>query len=135
KASQAQLARGARMVELLKQPQYQPNAVEDQVISIWTGANGYLDDVPVEDVRRFEQELLEFMRTRKPDVGKAIVSRGPLCDDAEAQLKAAVEDFKQGFQSSEVHTAPPSEAEAEADEEDASEPVQRRKPPAPRREG
>src|SRR5213078_3589422 len=70
KASQAQLARGARMVELLKQPQYQPQPVEDQVISIWTGANGYLDDVPVEDVRRFERELLEYMRTRKPEVGK-----------------------------------------------------------------
>src|SRR6266550_873327 len=60
KASQAQLARGARMVELLKQPQYRPFPVEDQVISIWTGANGYLDDLPVEDARRFEQELLEF---------------------------------------------------------------------------
>jgi F-type H+-transporting ATPase subunit alpha len=135
KASQAQLARGARMVELLKQPQYRPAPVEDQVIAIWTGANGHLDDVPVEDVRRFEQELLEYMRTRKPEVGKAIVEGGALSEEVEAQLKAAVEDFQQGFQSSEQHTAPPSEEPVEGEEEDSSETVQRRKPPAPKREG
>ena len=122
------------MVELLKQPQYQPNAVEDQVISIWAGANGYLDDVPVEDVRRFEQELLEFMRTRKPDVGKAIVSGGALSDEVEAQLKAAALDFKQGFQSSEG-APPPTGEPVEGEDEDASETVQRRRPPAPRQEG
>src|SRR3954465_11759528 len=101
KASQAQLARGARMVELLKQPQYRPVPVEEQVISLWAGANGYLDDVPVEDVRRFEAELLEFMRTRKEEVGKAIVEGGALTDDVAAQLKEAVEEFTKGFQASE----------------------------------
>src|SRR3954463_8221510 len=90
KASQAQLARGARMVELLKQPQYRPVPVEEQVISLWAGANGYLDDVPVEDVRRFESELLEFMRTRKEEVGKAIVEGGAITDDVETQLKEAI---------------------------------------------
>jgi F-type H+-transporting ATPase subunit alpha len=132
KASQAQLARGARMVELLKQPQYRPYSVEDQVISIWTGANGLVDDIPVEDVRRFEQELLEYMRTRKPDVGKAIVEGGALTDEITEELRAAVEDFKQGFQSSEVHTAPKSEEAVEGEDEDASETVQRRRPPKPR---
>jgi F-type H+-transporting ATPase subunit alpha len=135
KASQAQLARGARMVEVLKQPQYQPVPVEEQVISLWAGANGYLDDVPVEDVRRFEAELLEFLRTRKPEVGKAIVEGGALSDDVEQQLKAAIEDFRQGFQTTEQHTAPPSEEPVEGDEEDTSETVQRRRPPAPHKEG
>src|SRR3954467_4352356 len=132
KASQAQLARGARMVELLKQPQYRPVPVEEQVISLWAGANGYLDDVPVEDVRRFEAELLEFMRTRKEEVGKAIVEGGALTDDVEAQLKEAVEEFTKGFQASEQHTAPKSEEPVEGEDEDASETVQRRRPPAPR---
>jgi F-type H+/Na+-transporting ATPase subunit alpha len=134
KASQAQLARGARMVELLKQPQYRPNPVEDQVIAIWTGANGYLDDLPVEDVKRFEQELLEFMRTRKPEVGNAIVEGGALSEEVEGQLKDAVEDFRRGFQSSEVHTAPKSEEAVEGEEEDSSETVQRRRPPAPKKQ-
>ncbi len=129
KASQAQLARGARMVELLKQPQYRPFSVEDQVISIWTGGNGYLDDIPVEDVRRFEEELLEFMRTRKPEVGKAIVEGGTLSDEVAGQIKAAVEEFAQGFRSSEVHTAPPSEEPVEGADEDATEKLQRRVPP------
>jgi F-type H+-transporting ATPase subunit alpha len=123
------------MVELLKQPQYQPVPVEEQVISLWTGANGYLDDVPVEDVRRFEAELLEFLRTRKPEVGKAIVDGGALTDEVEQQLKAAIEDFQQGFQASEQHTAPSHEEPVEGEEEDASETVQRRRPPAPHKEG
>src|SRR4051795_2637163 len=129
KASQAQLARGARMGELLKQPQYRPVPVEEQVISLWAGANGYLDDIPVEDVRRFESELLEFMRTRKPEVGKAMVEGGALTEDVEGQLKAAIEDFKQGFQASEGHTAPKSEEPVEGEDEDSSETVQRRRPP------
>ncbi len=133
KASQAQLARGSRMVELLKQPQYRPFPVEDQVISIWVGGNGYLDDIPVEDVRRFEQELLEFMRTRKPEVGKAIVKGGALSDDVTEQLKAAVEEFREGFQSSEVHTAPKSEEPLEAQDEDSTEKLQKRV--RPRKEG
>jgi F-type H+/Na+-transporting ATPase subunit alpha len=135
KASQAQLARGARMVELLKQPQYQPFPVEDQVISIWAGAKGYLDDIPVSDVPRFEQELLEFMRTRRPEVGKALVDQGALSDELEVQLKDAVEEFKQGFRSSEEHTAPVSEESVEGREEDEQERIQKRVPPPPRSEG
>jgi F-type H+/Na+-transporting ATPase subunit alpha len=129
KASQAQLARGARMVELLKQPQYRPFPVEDQVISIWAGANGYLDDIPVEDVRRFEEELLEYMRTRRPEVGKAIVEGGALSDEVAAQLKEAIEEFVELFRPAEVHTAPKSEEPVEGEEEDETEKLQKRVPP------
>ena len=68
KSSQRQLERGARLVELLKQPQYSPIAVEDQVIAIYAGTNGYIDDIPVADVKRFERELLEFVHSRHPDI-------------------------------------------------------------------
>jgi F-type H+-transporting ATPase subunit alpha len=134
RASQAQLARGARMVELLKQPQYRPFPVEDQVISIWAGANGYLDDIPVEDVRRFEEDLLEFMRTRKQEVGKALVGGGALTDEVAEQLKSAVEEFKQGFRPS-GEKPPPKEKEVEGQEEDAEEKVQRRVRPRKERQG
>src|SRR5213083_1720567 len=76
KASQQQLARGARTVEILKQPQYRPMSVQDQIVSIWTVTNGYLDDVPVSDVRRFERELLDFMGTAKNDIGQKLVETG-----------------------------------------------------------
>jgi F-type H+-transporting ATPase subunit alpha len=127
KASQQQIARGQRMVELLKQPQYRPLAVDEEVISIWTGGNGYLDDVPVEDVRRFETELLEFVRTRKAEVAKAIVESGALSDDVLEQLRAAVEEFKEGFRASEdagVH--PGAEDTPEGVDEDSAETLQRR---------
>ena len=65
------------MVELLKQGQYQPVPVEKQVIAIWAGGNGYLDDIPVEDVRRFEAELLEFMDASHPDVASTSATRAP----------------------------------------------------------
>src|SRR5215210_5141945 len=87
KASRDQLERGARMVELLKQGQYQPVPVEKQVISIWAGGNGYLDDIPVEDVQRFETELLEFMDASHPDVGEHIRAQGTLPEEVEAKLK------------------------------------------------
>jgi F-type H+/Na+-transporting ATPase subunit alpha len=106
KASRDQLERGARMVELLKQGQYQPVPVEKQVISIWAGGNGYLDDIPVEDVQRFETELLEFMDASHPDVGEHIRNEGTLPDEVEANLKAAVEQFKSRFRPSGERAAP-----------------------------
>ena len=106
KASRDQLERGARMVELLKQGQYQPVPVEKQVISIWAGGNGYLDDIPVEDVQRFETELLEFMDASHPDVGEHIRNEGTLPDEVEAKLKAAVEQFKSRFRPSGERAAP-----------------------------
>jgi F-type H+-transporting ATPase subunit alpha len=106
KASRDQLERGARMVELLKQGQYEPMPVEKQVISIWAGANGYLDDLPVEDARRFERELLEFMDASHPDVGEHIRNEGTLPDEVEATLKEAVEQFKGRFRPSGERPAP-----------------------------
>ena len=67
-ASRAQLDRGARLVELLKQPQYSPLPVERQVVAVWAGTNGYLDDVPVEDVRRFEDEFLDYLRRNRAGI-------------------------------------------------------------------
>jgi len=95
-ASKAQLTRGARLMELLKQGQYSPYPVEDQVASIWAGTKGKLDDVPLEDVRRFEAELLDHLR-RNTDVLTVIGSTGKLEDDTEAALAAAVDEFRLGF--------------------------------------
>ncbi|MET0433026.1 MAG: F0F1 ATP synthase subunit alpha [Cellulomonas sp.] len=95
-ASRAQLTRGARLMELLKQPQYSPFPVEEQVASIWAGTKGKLDDVPVEDVRRFESELLDHLR-RNTDVLSTIAETGKLGDDLEDKLSAAVDEFRHGF--------------------------------------
>ena len=95
-ASRAQLTRGARLMELLKQPQYTPYPVEDQVASIWAGTKGKLDDVPIEDVRRFESEMLDHLR-RNTDVLATIASSGKFEDETEAALDAAVGVFRDGF--------------------------------------
>jgi F-type H+-transporting ATPase subunit alpha len=98
-ASRAQLQRGAVLTELLKQPQYSPYAVEDQVASVWAGTKGKLDDVEVEDVKRFEAEMLDHLR-RKTDVLETILKSGKLESDTEEALSAAVDDFRAGFQKS-----------------------------------
>src|SRR5690554_6164123 len=95
-ASRQQLTRGARLMELLKQPQYSPYPVEDQVASIWAGTKGKLDDVPVEDVRRFESELIDHLR-RHTEVLATIAETGNLDDATEEALSEAVEDFREGF--------------------------------------
>ncbi len=97
-ASRAQLDRGARLVELLKQPQYAPFPVEDQVASIWAGSNGYLDDVPVEDVRRFEDEFLDYLKRSKAGILDAIRETKTLSDDTVTALKDAINEFRQGFE-------------------------------------
>jgi F-type H+/Na+-transporting ATPase subunit alpha len=94
KATQAQLARGVRMVELLKQEQYRPMSVQDQIISIFAGVNGYLDDVPVAKVRLFEQELLEYVSSKHPELQQAIVSKGKLDDELTNSLRAVIAEFK-----------------------------------------
>jgi F-type H+/Na+-transporting ATPase subunit alpha len=98
RVSQAQLDRGYRLTELLKQPLNAPMPVELQVISIFAGTNGYLDDLPVEDVRRFESELHDFFRTRQAELLATIRDTGQLPEEAE--LKQAVDDFKATFQPS-----------------------------------
>jgi len=97
KATQAQLTRGERMVELLKQGQFQPMEVDQQVISIWAGANAYLDTVPVNAVRRFETEWLEFVNDRYKEVPHNIRTNGAISKEDEARLHEACKTFKAQF--------------------------------------
>ncbi|TLY23159.1 MAG: F0F1 ATP synthase subunit alpha [Nitrospirae bacterium] len=94
KATQAQLARGQRMVELLKQGQYRPMPVENQVISIFAGTNGYLDDVPVNRVRQFEEELLDYVTREHPKIQRDIVAKGKLDDELTSDLRNMLTKFK-----------------------------------------
>ncbi len=97
KASQAQLDRGARVVEILKQKQYSPFPVEDQVVSIWAVSNGYLDDLPVEKVQEFEAGLLDHLHSRHSDLGDEIKEKGELGEDLEKRVRKAVEEFKSSY--------------------------------------
>ncbi|MBX3103420.1 MAG: F0F1 ATP synthase subunit alpha [Microbacteriaceae bacterium] len=99
-ASRRQLARGARLTELLKQPQYSPFPVEDQVVSIWAGTNGKLDEVPVEDILKFERELLDYLG-RNTKVLKTLRETNVLDDDTVATLDKEIDKFKLQFQTGE----------------------------------
>jgi len=110
KATQAQLGRGQRLTEILKQDQFQPLAVEKQVLIIFAGTNRYLDDIPVEDVRRFEKELYSFMETNFSNVLKTIAQKKALDDAVRADMKKALDEFKQQFVAAERK---PSEAAAD----------------------
>jgi F-type H+-transporting ATPase subunit alpha len=94
-ATQRQLARGERLVEILKQPQYAPMPVEQQIMIIYAATNGYLDDVEASEVRRFEYGMHEYVRAQHPDVGRAIRSSGKLDDAAVASLKQALEAYRE----------------------------------------
>jgi F-type H+-transporting ATPase subunit alpha len=100
KSSQQQLARGVRMVELLKQPASSPFPVEREVVSIWTGANGYLDPIDVADVRRFETELHEFIANNHPQIFSNIAETGELNDDTISALRTALDEFTDRFEAS-----------------------------------
>jgi F-type H+-transporting ATPase subunit alpha len=97
-ASKAQLARGQRMVELLKQGQYSPYPVEDQVVSIWAGTSGELDEVPVEDVRRFETEFLTWLKGSKAEILVSIASTQKVTDETVELLRDAISEFKDSFE-------------------------------------
>ncbi len=97
-ASRAQLDRGERLVELLKQPQYSPFPVERQVVSVWAGTTGQLDDVPVEDIRRFEDEFLDYIARNYQGIFDAIRETGDLSDDTATALKDAIEEFRRTFE-------------------------------------
>ncbi|GAB3963539.1 F0F1 ATP synthase subunit alpha [Actinoallomurus acanthiterrae] len=97
-ASRAQLDRGARLVELLKQPQNSPYPMEQQVVSIWAGTTGELDEVPVEDIRRFEDEFLDSVRRNNAGLLESIRETGKFDDDAIATLKDSITEFKKGFE-------------------------------------
>jgi F-type H+-transporting ATPase subunit alpha len=95
KATQAQLARGARMVEMLKQEQYKPMPVADQVLSIFAGVNGFVDDVPVNKVREFEEGLLAYVKERHPQLREDMVAKKKIDDEFGGQLKQVITDYKQ----------------------------------------
>ena len=95
KTTQAQLARGARMVEMLKQEQYKPMPVADQVLSIFAGVNGFIDDVPVNKVREFEEGLLAYVKERHPQLREDIVAKKKIDDEFGGQLKQVIADYKQ----------------------------------------
>ncbi len=94
KTTQAQLARGARMVELLKQEQYKPMPVADQVLSIFAGVNGFVDDVPVTKVRAFEEGLLTYIKERHPQLREEVVARKKIDDEFGGQLKQVISEYK-----------------------------------------
>jgi F-type H+-transporting ATPase subunit alpha len=98
KVTQQKLNRGARLVELLKQPQYQPLPVQEQVASMYAATRGFMDEVPVLAVPKFEREYLEFLRNAKPDVLNGIKEKKEITSELETKLKAAIEEFKKGFQ-------------------------------------
>ncbi|WP_420175334.1 F0F1 ATP synthase subunit alpha [Luteococcus sp. OSA5] len=101
--SRRQLDRGARLVELLRQKNYEPYAVEDQVISVWAGTNGHFDEVPVEDTLRFEQELLEHLRRNTP-ILSTIAETKQFDDDSAKAAADEIAKFKQGFRTSDGRT-------------------------------
>jgi F-type H+-transporting ATPase subunit alpha len=118
KASKAQLERGARLVELLKQPQYSPFPVEHQVVSIWAGTNGFLDIVPVKDIRRFEAEFLDFLRREHSGILDTIAETNKFEDDTETALEDAYDKFLDQFETSDGQSIKAGKEEHEALPED-----------------
>jgi len=97
KATKASLDRGQRTVEVLKQPQYSPVVVEEQIIIIYTAINGHIDDVAMADVAKFESDFIKFLRANHPEIGKTIRETKVLSADTENALKAAIQEFKETF--------------------------------------
>ena len=128
-ASRAQLDRGARLVELLKQPQYSPFPVEDQVASLWAGVNGYLDDVPVEDIGRFEHDFLDFLKRSHSGILTTIRETADLSEDTVTALKDAIGEFRKGFETSSGELLSGEDESAEALEAEDQEKIARRRQP------
>jgi F-type H+/Na+-transporting ATPase subunit alpha len=127
-ASRAQLDRGARLVELLKQPQYNPFPVEEQVVSIWAGSNGFLDDVPVEDISRFETDFLDYLRRSHEGILQTIRESLALTEDTVTALKDAIEEFRKGFETSSGELLRGEDEESEPLESEGQETIARRVP-------
>jgi F-type H+-transporting ATPase subunit alpha len=104
-ATQAQLNRGARLTEVLKQPQYEPLAVERQVLMIFAGGNGYLDQLPVSELRRYEEELFRFVETRRPGVFSTLAQKKLLDDPLREELHATLKEFAREFSASQQAVA------------------------------
>ena len=133
--SKKQLDRGARLVEVLKQPQHQPMPVEEQVVAIFLGTKGHLDSVPVVDVRRFEIEFLDHVRGSHDEILKDIRETKALSDETTEKLEDAINQFKRGFDTSDGSSVVPDEhVEAMDEEEVEKETVKVRKPPPPEEE-
>src|SRR5712675_949664 len=127
--SKAQLERGVRLVELLKQPQYSPMSVEDQVVAIFLGTKGHLDSVPVEDVGRFETEFLDHLRASDDGILKEIRESQKLGDELDEKLTGAINQFKKGFAASDGSSVVPDEhVDALSDDDLEKESVKVRKP-------
>jgi F-type H+-transporting ATPase subunit alpha len=134
RASKRALERGARLVELLKQPQYSPNPVERQVVSIWAGTTGALDDIPVADISRFETDLLDHIAHEHSGIYDSILETGKLEDDTISTLEQVVENFKKSFDSrDDATTVNEAEAEASAKDDEGNESVKVRKRPDPKK--
>jgi len=131
--SKAQLERGARLVELLKQPQYHPLAVEEQVVSIFLGTGGHLDSVPVEDVGRFEAEFLDHVRASEEGILKEIRESQKLSDEASDKLVEAINQFKKGFAGTGGISVVPDEHVEALDEEDLGKESVKVRKPAPKK--
>jgi F-type H+/Na+-transporting ATPase subunit alpha len=127
-ASRAQLDRGARLVELLKQPQYSPFPVEEQVVSIWAGGNGYLDDVPVDDIGRFETDFLDYLRRSHAGILQTIRESLDLTDDTTTALKDAIGEFRKGFETSSGELLSAEDEQSEPLEDVDQETIARRVP-------
>ncbi|WP_059017548.1 F0F1 ATP synthase subunit alpha [Mycobacterium sp. M26] len=133
-ASKAQLDRGVRLVELLKQPQYSPLAVEDQVVAIFLGTQGHLDSVPAEDVSRFESEFLEHVKASHADILTGIKETKKLSEEAEEKLVSVINDFKKGFLTTDGSSVVVGDEHAEAlDPEDLEKESVKVHKPAPKK--
>jgi len=132
--SRAQLDRGARLTELLKQGQYSPFPVERQVVAIWVGTQGYLDDVPVGDVDRFEREFLDFVQRQQGGLYDSIRETRDLTDDTASGLKDAVDEFRKGFEVSGGGLLVQDEPVEPADEEDVDQETLSRRVRRPERD-
>jgi F-type H+-transporting ATPase subunit alpha len=134
-ASRAQLDRGSRLVELLKQPQYQPYPVEEQVVSLWAGTGGHLDDVPLEDVRRFEAEFLDYLKRADSGILSTIRETLDLPEETVTALKDAMDEFRQVFETSEGKLLTAEDEQAEPLDDERQDTVARRQPPQPAASG
>ncbi|HTI76943.1 MAG TPA: F0F1 ATP synthase subunit alpha, partial [Mycobacterium sp.] len=131
--SKAQLERGARLVELLKQPQYRPLAVEEQVVSIFLGTEGHLDSVPVEDVGRFEAELLDHVRASEGDILTQIRESGKLGDELSEKLVEVINQFKKGFAATDGSSVVPDAHVDALDDKDLEKESVKVRKPAPKK--
>ncbi|HSO75443.1 MAG TPA: F0F1 ATP synthase subunit alpha, partial [Blastocatellia bacterium] len=105
KATQQQLNRGQRLTELLKQPQYSPMAVEQQVVVIWAGTNGYVDDIAIENVKDFEQKLLSFVENAHSGLMAKLRERKAIDDEVREELRSAVTEFKERFTADQISSS------------------------------